>query len=177
MMAPGKRNILLIEASRCFGCGGCEAACQLEHDLPPETRCIRIVPLGPVGEAEEMTLSFQPVTCSHCEFPACVAACPTGAMQRGSDGEVFSDRDLCIGCQTCAVACPFGVPQLNTTTGKIAKCDMCRSRTEQGLTPACVLTCPAGALIFAPPSRAVQEVRLQEALKVAQTLATEGGER
>ena len=58
-------------------------------------------------------MTFQPTTCYHCDRPACVEACPTGAMQQREDGVVFSDLEICIGCQTCAIACPFGVPQLN----------------------------------------------------------------
>jgi Fe-S-cluster-containing dehydrogenase component len=166
-----KRNVLLVEASRCIGCFGCEAACKMEHDLPGEPRTIRVIQVGPVGEGEELVMSFQPTTCCHCDRPACVAACPAGAMQKREDGIVFSDPSLCIGCQTCAVACPFGVPQLNPATGKIAKCDGCRDRVDLGLSPVCVLKCPAETLIFGSPGRVVRETRTQEALKVAKTFA------
>ncbi len=170
-----KRHLLLVEASRCIGCGACEAACQLEHDLPAETAPIRVMALGPLGEEEALTLSFLPVTCYHCERPACVLACPTGAMQRRPDGIVISDPNLCIGCQTCAVACPFGVPQLNPARGKIAKCDSCLARLAQGTSPACVLSCPTDALRFDTPDRAVLAVRVQEALQVAQSWGSDGG--
>jgi Fe-S-cluster-containing dehydrogenase component len=164
-----KRNVLLVEASRCIGCFGCEAACKMEHDLPGEPRPIRVIQVGPVGAGQELVMSFQPSVCCHCDRPACVLACPTGAMQKREDGIVFSDPELCIGCQTCAVACPFGVPQLNPATGKIAKCDGCRARVDQGLWPACVVKCPTETLIFGTPARTVQEIRIQEALKVAKT--------
>lgn len=168
-----KRNVLLVEASRCIGCFGCEAACKMEHDLPGEPRPIRVIQVGPVGEGEELVMSFQPSVCCHCDRPACVLACPAEAMQKREDGIVFSDPELCIGCQTCAVACPFGVPQLNPATGKIAKCDGCRDRVDQGLWPACVVKCPTETLIFGSPGRAVHEIRTQEALKVAKTFARE----
>jgi Fe-S-cluster-containing dehydrogenase component len=169
MTTPLKRNVLLVEASRCIGCFGCEAACKMEHDLPGEPRPIRVIQVGPVGAGQELVMSFQPSVCYHCDRPACVLACPTGAMQKREDGIVFSDPELCIGCQTCAVACPFGVPQLNPATGKIAKCDGCRARVDQGLWPACVVKCPTETLIFGTPARTVQEIRIQEALKVAKT--------
>jgi Fe-S-cluster-containing dehydrogenase component len=168
-----KRNVLLVEASRCIGCFGCEAACKMEHDLPGEPRPIRVIQVGPVGDGEELVMSFQPSVCCHCDRPACVLACPTGAMQKREDGIVFSDPELCIGCQTCAVACPFGVPQLNPAAGKIAKCDGCRARVDQGLWPACVVKCPTDTLIFGSPARTVQEIRIQEALKVAKTFTRE----
>lgn len=71
------------------------------------------------------------------------------------------------------MACPFGIPHLNPATGKIAKCDGCRDRVDQGLWPACVIKCPTEALIFGGPARVVQEIRTQEALKVAKTFAQE----
>jgi Fe-S-cluster-containing dehydrogenase component len=159
-----------------MGCFGCEAACKMEHDLPGEPRTIRVVALGPTGDGSELAMSFQPTSCCHCDRPACVLACPTGAMQKRADGIVFSDLQLCIGCQTCAVACPFGVPQLDPSRGKIAKCDGCRARVDQGLWPACALKCPSGALVFGTPARAVHEVRTQEALRVARSFAGEGRE-
>jgi Fe-S-cluster-containing dehydrogenase component len=176
MITPLKRNMLLVDVPRCIGCFGCEAACKMEHDLPAEARPIRVIQVGPLGVGEDLNMSFQPTTCCHCDRPACVLACPAGAMQKREDGIVFSDLEKCIGCLTCAVACPFGVPQLNTAIGKIAKCDGCRDRVDKGLWPACVLKCPTGTLIFGSPARVVHEIRTQEALKVAKSFAREESE-
>jgi Fe-S-cluster-containing dehydrogenase component len=162
-----RRNTLLMDSSRCIGCFACEVACKMEHDLPAEPHPIRGIMAGPIEENGEPVLIFQPVTCAHCDRPACVLACPTGAMQRREDGIVFSNLELCIGCQTCAVACPFGVPQLNPKTGKIAKCDGCKDRVDRGMWPVCALRCPTGAIIFGTPTRVVQEIRQREALRVA----------
>jgi Fe-S-cluster-containing dehydrogenase component len=143
----------------------------MEHGLPGGARTVRVVQVGPRGGDDALVMSFQPTSCCHCDRPACVLACPTGAMQKRADGIVFSDLEKCIGCQTCAVACPFGVPQLNTATGKIAKCDGCRTRIDQGLWPACTLKCPTGALMFGTPTRVVNEIRIGEAVKVATSFA------
>jgi Fe-S-cluster-containing dehydrogenase component len=91
-------------------------------------------------------------------------------MQKRDDRIVFSDPELCIGCQTCAVACPYGIPVLNTDTGKIAKCDGCKDRVDLGLWPACALKCPTGALTFGVAIDVVQDRRQREALKVARAL-------
>lgn len=168
--ANGHQNALLVDSSRCIGCFSCEIACKMEHDLPPGPHPIRVIQVGPLEEGGELAMSFQPTTCLHCDRPACVLACPTGAMQKREDGLVFSDLELCIGCQTCAIACPFGIPQLNPAAGKIAKCDGCMDRVDQGLWPACALKCPAGALIFGAPTRVVQDVRRREALRVIRGL-------
>ncbi len=173
MKSQARRHLWLVEASRCMGCFACEAACKMEHDLPAEPRTVRVIQVGPTGDGDDLVMSFQPTSCCHCDQPACVLACPEGAMQKREDGIVFSDLEKCIGCQTCAVACPFGVPQLNTATGKIAKCDGCRDRVDQGLWPACTLKCPSGALMFGSPMRVVNEIRTQEAAKVAKAFAQE----
>jgi Fe-S-cluster-containing dehydrogenase component len=87
--------------------------------------------------------------CFHCEKPWCVAACPTGAMQkREKDGIVFVESALCVGCKSCMVACPWGTPQWNPETGKAAKCDYCRDRVDAGLKPACVTKCLTQCLDF-----------------------------
>jgi len=91
-------------------------------------------------------------------------------MQKREDGIVFSDPQLCIGCQTCAVACPYGIPELNTATGKIAKCDGCKDRVDMSLWPACALICPTGAMTFGSPLQVVQDLRTKEAVKLAKSL-------
>jgi Fe-S-cluster-containing dehydrogenase component len=164
------KNLLLVDASLCIGCSSCLAACQLEHDLPSCVLTVKVLQLGPFEQADGLTMSFLPTTCFHCDRPACVTECPTGAMQKRKDGIVFSDPEICIGCQTCAVACPYGIPVLNRHTGKIAKCDGCKDRIDQGLWPACALKCPTGALAFGGVPRAVQDKRQKEALRVARAL-------
>jgi Fe-S-cluster-containing dehydrogenase component len=165
-----KENALLVESSRCIGCCSCEVACKMEHDLPAGPRPIKVIQLGPVEQGDELIMSFQFTTCFHCDRPACVLACPTGAMQKRKDGIVFSDEELCIGCQTCAVACPFGIPELNPATGKIAKCDGCMDRVDQGLWPSCALKCPTGSLNFGAPLRVVQDLRVREALRIVRSM-------
>jgi Fe-S-cluster-containing dehydrogenase component len=87
--------------------------------------------------------------CFHCENPWCVAACPTGAMQkRPSDGIVSVDESLCVGCKTCMSACPWGAPQWNAEKGKVVKCDFCKDRVDAGLKPACVTLCTTHCLHF-----------------------------
>jgi Fe-S-cluster-containing dehydrogenase component len=164
-----KKYALMIDASRCIGCQTCQVACKLEHGLPAGPRPMAAIPIGPLLPADSLTMHFLPTTCYHCDEPACVLACPTGAMQKRADGLVFSDRELCIGCQTCAVACPFGHPQLNPDSGKIAKCDGCQQRVDEGLWPACVLKCPTGALSYGTPSTVVQARRTEEAVRVTET--------
>jgi Fe-S-cluster-containing dehydrogenase component len=164
-----KRGALMIDASACIGCQTCMAACKLENDLPAGPRPIAAIQTGPLETDKGMVAQHLPSTCYHCDRPACVLACPTGAMQKRDDGLVFSDPQLCIGCQTCAVACPFGHPQLNPSSGKIAKCDGCRQRVDAGLWPACALACPTGALSYSSIQGLVHQRRSQEALKLTKT--------
>jgi len=167
---PGfKRNALTVDASACIGCQTCMAACKLEHDLPPGPRPIAAIRTGPLETEKGLQMQHWPTTCYHCDRPACVMACPTGAMQKREDGLVFSDLQLCIGCQTCAVACPFGHPRLNPANGKIAKCDGCRERVDAGMWPVCALKCPTGALSYGTAQDIVHQRRVQEAVKITRT--------
>ena len=86
------------------------------------------------------------MACNHCEKPACVAACPTTALQKREDGIVVHDPAQCIGCFMCKMACPYDAPQINELTGVMVKCDMCAARQDRGDTPACVLACPVKVL-------------------------------
>ncbi|WP_312645038.1 4Fe-4S dicluster domain-containing protein [Hydrogenoanaerobacterium sp.] len=60
-------------------------------------------------------------------------------------GFTIYDNTTCIGCHSCAMACPFGAPSFSKK-GKMQKCDGCRIRIGNGLEPACVRTCPTHAL-------------------------------
>ena len=78
------------------------------------------------------------------------------------------DSEKCIGCQTCASACPFGIP--NYDDNGMNKCDMCLSlgTDENGRPmPHCVATCPGRALIFGTTEEIEQYKQEKEAARTS----------
>jgi Fe-S-cluster-containing dehydrogenase component len=140
------KHVIQLKKSRCIGCYACELHCKTKNDLPVGPRNCRIIADNSkvVGDTPKTEFSFMP--CFHCDTPWCVSVCPTGAMQKRGDGIVFVEDSLCIGCQFCITACPWGAPQWNAATKTVSKCDHCRDRVDQGLQPACVSKCTAHAL-------------------------------
>jgi Fe-S-cluster-containing dehydrogenase component len=85
----------------------------------------------------------------HCDSPTCAEVCPADAIKRTADGVVQTARKpRCIACNNCVLACPFGVPKMNTSMNLMMKCDMCYDRTSVGLKPMCASVCPSQALFF-----------------------------
>jgi Fe-S-cluster-containing dehydrogenase component len=85
----------------------------------------------------------------HCDSPTCAEVCPADAIKRTGDGVVQTARKpRCIACNNCVLACPFGVPKMNTGANLMMKCDMCYDRTSVGLKPMCASVCPSQALFF-----------------------------
>jgi len=82
----------------------------------------------------------------HCTDAACVKVCPSGALYYTEYGTVGIHHERCIGCKECITACPFDTPRYDATTDKIYKCDLCIGRLKANQSPACVLSCPTGAL-------------------------------
>ena len=164
--ASGERLALLYDSAKCVGCRACQMACKQWNKLDAASSDAAGLYESPKGLApnvwtliklakyqvnERRSYLFIKVGCMHCGNPACVAACPTGALKKQSDGLVTVDRGLCNGCGYCTQVCPFHVPQLevfNHLTGaaKASKCTFCQDRVAQGLRPYCVQSCPVGAL-------------------------------
>jgi sulfite dehydrogenase (quinone) subunit SoeB len=108
----------------------------------------------PAMSLPALTLHF-PRSCLHCEEPACVTVCPTGASyKRTEDGIVLVNEDICIGCKLCSWACPYGAREYDEQEGVMKKCTLCIDKIynetlpEESRVPACVSTCPSGARSF-----------------------------
>ncbi len=169
-------NAVLCDTTKCIGCRGCQVACKQWNQLPsisatnngtlenpPQLNeyTFTKVRFTEAEDAGKLQLVFSKVQCMHCEHPACAAACPVGAFTKQDNGPVTYDDGKCIGCRYCMVACPFGVPtfQWDKAIPWIRKCTFCADRQGGGLQPACVTTCPTGALKFGQRQALVSEAR------------------
>ncbi|HHS94797.1 MAG TPA: 4Fe-4S dicluster domain-containing protein, partial [Rhodobacterales bacterium] len=86
-----------------------------------------------------------------CAEPACLPACPTGAIfKREKDGVVDIDSTLCIGCRKCEAACPYGAPQFDPVENVVKKCNMCVDQLDAGRKPYCVEACMMRVLDVLP---------------------------
>ncbi|HEY4581501.1 MAG TPA: 4Fe-4S dicluster domain-containing protein [Lysobacter sp.] len=119
----------------------------------PRTGCASMNLAAGIAEPA-MTLHF-PRSCLHCEEPACVTVCPTGASyKRAEDGIVLVDESKCIGCKLCSWACPYGAREYSSVEGVMKKCTLCIDRiynenlAEAERQPACVQACPTRARHF-----------------------------
>ena len=150
---------VLVDLTRCNGCDSCALACKEANQRPePDTVPVslnsdaysfvdRRQVVSDAGIEQQMPIKRQ---CMHCLHPACVSACTVGALTKSADGPVVYNDKKCIGCRYCQYACPFGVPTYDweNPLGLIHKCQFCISRLEEGQQPACVASCPTGALRF-----------------------------
>jgi molybdopterin-containing oxidoreductase family iron-sulfur binding subunit len=139
---------ILIDLDKCIGCHSCTVACQVENGLALGTYWSKVRQIGPVGTFPDLEMYYLPVLCQHCGSPECTRVCPTGASAKREDGIVLVDRDRCIGCQYCVLACPYGVRTYSPEEGVIEKCTMCAHLIERGDIPACVKTCTGKARYF-----------------------------
>jgi carbon-monoxide dehydrogenase iron sulfur subunit len=143
---------LSIDPSKCTGCEDCVRVCALRHggvDNPARSR-IHII------QGDTCSGFFLPVTCQQCENAPCLSVCPNKAIWRDDKlSRVMIRPDLCIGCQMCVSACPFGVMAFNRDRGIAFKCDLCDG------TPECVRVCEPKALDYVDADR-LNDQRLQE---------------
>ena len=144
---------IVTDLNRCVGCLACAVACKVANNVPIGSFWNKVLRIGPNPSTEgsdfpNVDMYFLPIQCQHCENPACVAVCPTGASHKLEDGTVQVDKEKCIGCQFCAMACPYGVRYLNETERVVEKCTLCEQKIAQGELPQCVAQCGGRARFF-----------------------------
>jgi anaerobic dimethyl sulfoxide reductase subunit B (iron-sulfur subunit) len=145
-----------FDTSRCTGCKTCELACKDYNDLGPEITYRRVYDYeggswaqdGQGAWTQDAFVYHLSLSCNHCNAPICVFVCPTGAMHKEANGIVRVNRQVCVGCGYCQLACPYGAPHVSAVTHQSAKCDGCYERTMANKKPICVEACPLRALDF-----------------------------
>lgn len=142
------RNCIVVDLDRCIGCYSCEVACKQENDIALGEYWNKVLIVGPSGVHPNIEQYWLPTMCQQCENPSCVNVCPTGASFRNSEGVVLVDKEKCIGCKYCVMACPYGVRSYNKQEGVVEKCTLCQHRVSVGKKPACVLACCATARYY-----------------------------
>ncbi len=153
---------MLVDLTRCIGCGWCQDACtawnklKLNAPLPENALPELSADTWTTSQYHQFEKDGRPYRvfvkrqCMHCLQPACVSACPVGALQKTEAGPVAYDASRCIGCRYCMMACPFGIPKFewDKVLPTVCKCTFCLHRQEQGMEPACSEACPTGTLTF-----------------------------
>ena len=167
--STAKKLGLVIDLDTCVGCHACAVSCKEwnagGHSAPlTDQQPYERDPLGvwfnrihtyEVDEGDTSRTVHFPRSCLHCETPACVTVCPTGASyKREEDGIVLVNADTCIGCKLCSWACPYGAREYDADDGVMKKCTLCIDRIyndnlpEAERVPACVSACPTNARHF-----------------------------
>jgi Fe-S-cluster-containing dehydrogenase component len=182
---------ILYDATVCIGCKACMTACKEYNHLPPDhynpnsiwddpvdlsAKTVNIVKLYTNGTAqvkdqEVNGYSFIRRFCMHCVDPACTSACPVGALTKDPKiGVVKYNKNVCIGCRYCQVACPFNIPkfQWDQAFPQIVKCQLCSHRFASGGYAACCEFCPTGASIFGDVQGLLKEAKRRLALNAGE---------
>ena len=145
---------IITDLNRCVGCLACTVACKAVNNVPVGAFWIKTLRVGPnpieggSGDWPDVEMYFLPIQCQHCADPECVKVCPTGASHKAADGTVQIDKSKCIGCQFCAMSCPYNVRYLNEEERVVEKCTLCEQKIAQGELPQCVAQCGSRARFF-----------------------------
>jgi formate dehydrogenase iron-sulfur subunit len=187
VMSVGEGARIFPDVEACIDCGGCVVACKRTWDVPRDEQRISISTMlegqegaegmnAASGRAMEQGVSpgetSVPMQCYHCENAPCVSVCPTDSLIKKDDGFVDVRDSLCIGCQYCLSACPFGAPQFpDSDTGAAAvvgggglmdKCTMCEERQDVGKGPACAEECSTDAILVGDSREIASELEKRD---------------
>ena len=172
-MKHNNMKTVFVYPERCVACYQCELACKVEQSQSKDLRA-SLAQKNPAPRSFIVALpgkrldSSFPKKCFHCSPAPCETVCGAGAISRDANmNTVKIDIDKCVLCGMCALVCPFGIITFSPSSRArhekpvATKCDNCIERQQQGMIPACVEACKAGALQFGDVDEMLSKVRLR----------------
>jgi len=160
---------MLNDCTKCIGCRACQSRCKETHGLErsgtdprynmPVDLSGRTLTLIKMHKQDDF-FTFVKKQCLHCGDPSCVSVCPVSAFEKLDNGVVSYNKNACIGCRYCMIACPWDAPtfEYDKALPVIQKCDFCKdARLAHGLDPACASACPAGAIKYGKRGDLIKE--------------------
>lgn len=157
---------ILIDTSKCTACRGCQVSCKQWNRLPgDETKnrgsyenpqdlsfhTYKIVRYSEgVDEKGKVYWHFFSEQCRHCLAPGCMGnAEKDEIIQDEKTGAViFTPKTKDLDFKATLDGCPYNIPRQDPASKVMAKCTMCFDRITNNQIPACVKSCPTGAMSF-----------------------------
>ncbi len=168
---------MLVDTTKCIGCRSCEEACNEANKLPKPAEsfssesvfekkrdttpeAFTVVNRFPNAKEPDKPV-FVRRQCMHCNQPGCASACLCRAMEKIAEGPIIYNKDRCMGCRYCMIACPFDIPKFeyDKAAPYVKKCIFCASKVKAGEKPACADACPEGATIFGTRRELLEEAK------------------
>ncbi|NQT06792.1 MAG: 4Fe-4S dicluster domain-containing protein [Candidatus Omnitrophica bacterium] len=136
---------IFCDITKCVACRTCELACATEHSVSKDVYKLLKEDEQPKRRVRVSATPNESISihCQHCKDAPCVAACMSGAMHKDEKSSAtMHDKEKCVGCWMCVMACPFGAIVRDVKNRIAVKCDLCPDRDDY----ACVAACPTKAL-------------------------------
>lgn len=173
-MANGKS--ILVDTSLCTACRGCQIACkqwnnleavkttqsgsyQNPPDFTPETYKVVRFAEGRHEDSKKPYWYFFTDMCRHCVNPPCQVANIGDEIHQDPDtgAVLYTPETANIDYEMAYDSCPYKVPMQDPKTKIMSKCTFCYDRITNGLKPACVTSCPTGAMVFGERDEILQQ--------------------
>jgi formate dehydrogenase iron-sulfur subunit len=176
---------ILVDTSKCTACRGCQIACKQWNGLPgTQTKnegthenpvdlsadTFKIVRFseGTVPSGSPFWYFFSE-QCRHCLSPGCMAEAEKGEIVQDerTGAVIFTPKTKSLDYVATREGCPYDIPRQNPKTKELFKCTMCFDRITNNMIPACVKSCPTGAMLFGERPKILEAVkaRVQELSK------------
>lgn len=137
---------LYYDPKKCTACKTCEIVCAIGHSPSKDLYTAILednvaLPSVRVYVGEESNF---PLACRHCKDHPCLNACIASALSYDREKGLLFNKEKCVGCWMCVMACPYGAVRPDKRDNKSVRCDLCADISD----PRCAKNCPTKAIIY-----------------------------